>query len=117
MANAWTVTGGPTEVFNMLILFIFLTVVCAKAPIIVADRVNPWVGVLAAVISFFVWYPFMPPLVPEILNGFLCMFGLGALLITLLDCITSALKYSFRPKQTLPQVTVSSATHSPPASR
>ena len=45
------------------------------------------------------------------------MFGFGAILITLLDCITLALKYSFRPNRTLPQATTNSASHGPPASR
>jgi hypothetical protein len=65
---------------------------CALAPLVAAVVVSPWIGVVVAFGSFWIWARVGPPPCPGFLSGILCTWGHGAILGSLVACAALAVR-------------------------
>ena len=67
--------------------FIFLIGICVVTPIVSTKYASPWLGVLIAIIVFWLWLRYGPPPSPGFANGILCLWGCGMIVGTFITCL------------------------------
>lgn len=70
-----------------LVVTLLFLMACAAAPLIAANLVSPWLGLIVATGSFWVWLRFGPPPMPGFLSGIVCTSGVFAIIGSFVICV------------------------------
>ncbi len=77
------------EFIRMIAVFIFfgvLFLICTQAPLLLADKMNPLMGLLASIAAIPLWLSLVRPM-PGLVQGLICSIGIFAILIVNIICL------------------------------
>lgn len=86
------VDDDDTPILGSLVAVLSLMAACALAPLAAVVLSSPWLGVVGATASFWVWGRFGPRPMPGFLAGLLCLWGFSAILGAFVVCAVLAVR-------------------------
>lgn len=75
--------------FNLVLLVLLFTA-CIAVPVLASIWIHPVAGAGMAIIALYVWKTFVPPM-PGMIQGSVCLAGMGAILGVLIECSIRAI--------------------------
>ncbi|TWU13315.1 hypothetical protein CA54_21490 [Symmachiella macrocystis] len=82
--------GNKNGMMFNLVLLVLLFAACIAVPVFASIWIHPVAGAGMAIIALYVWKTFVPP-TPRLLQGFVCLAGMGAILGVLIECTIRAI--------------------------